>query len=133
MLEFTSKAKAAEDAADGDVDGATTDAAPKYEPFRCTFDGEELVGSTRPKDAIIAQLAPASSRRTAPAMRIKLALDFLGDVLDPPSRAYLEGRLLDPADKLDAEDVMPVLEAIGDHWKKVADEEKAARKSRRGR
>lgn len=124
MLEFTSKPKTAP-AADGE-DGEGAPAGPP--PFRCKFDGVELVGSKRPKDALIAQLAPVQSRRTPPGMKVKLALDFIGDALDEPSRVHLEGRLLDPRDELDAEDVMPVLEAIGDHWKKVADKEKAARK-----
>lgn len=128
MLEFTTKPKAADaDAADGDA----VPAGPP--PFRCRFDGVELTGTKRPKDALIAQLAPVQSRRTSTGMKIKLALDFLGDALDEPSRAYLEGRLLDPADELDAEDVMPVLTAIGDHWKAVADEEKAVKKAARGR
>jgi hypothetical protein len=122
MLEFHTKPKG--DAADDD--GGDAPAGPP--PFRCTYDGVELVGSKRPKNALIAQLAPVQSRRTPPALKIKLALDFLGDALDEPGRSYLEGRLLDPADKLDAEDVMPVLAAIGDHWKAVRDDEKAAGK-----
>lgn len=126
MLEFTTKSKAAEDDGDGDAPQGPP-------PFRCKLDGVELVGTKRPKDALIAQLAPVQSRRTPAGMKIKLALDFLGDALDEPSRAHVEGRLLDPDDDLDAEDVMPVLTAIGDHWKAIADEEKAAKKAARRR
>lgn len=121
MLEFHSKPKG-DDAPEG------TDAPAGPPAFRCKFDGVELVSSRRPKDALIAQLAPVQSRRTPPALKVNLALNFLGDVLDEPGRGYLEGRLLDPADSLDAEDVMPVLSAIGDHWKAVRDAEKAAGK-----
>lgn len=125
MLEFTTKP--ADDAADAGEE------APQYPPFECMFDGFKLTGSVRPKSAIIAQLAPVRSRRTEDGMKIKLALDFIGDVLDEPSRAYLERRLLDPLDTCDAEHVMPVLSAIGDHWKAVADAEKPNRAARRGR
>lgn len=125
MLEFTSKPKG-DDAAGDDGDGAP-------EPFKCRFDGVVLTGSRRPKSSLIAQLAPVQNRRTPPNMKVKLALDFLGDALDEPSRAYLEGRLLDPEDSLDVEDVMPVLSALGDHWKAVADAEKAAEKAARRR
>jgi hypothetical protein len=119
MLEFTTKPKGGDDTGDDDAGDP---------PFRCTLDGVELVGSKRPKEALIAQLAPVQNRRTPPGMKVKLALDFLGDALDEPSRAHVEGRLLDPDDSLDAEDVMPVLRAIGDHWKRVADDKKAARR-----
>lgn len=123
MLEFTTAPQTDDDAP----------AAPAYPPFQCLFDGYELVGSVRPKSAIIAQLAPVRNRRTDDGMKIKLALDFIGDALDEPSRAYLERRLLDPTDRCDVEHVMPVLTAIADHWKAVADKEQPNRAARRGR
>lgn len=121
MLEFTTKPKAA-----AETDEQAADAA--ADVFRCTLDGVELVSSKKPKDALIAQLAPVTARRTPPAMKIKLALDFLGDALDEPGRSHVADRLLDPADELDAEDVMPMLQAMGDHWKSVADRQKADRR-----
>lgn len=111
MLEFTTKPKADPDAGGDDAAGP--------ELFRCTLDGVELIGR-KPKEALIAQLAPVTSRRTPAAQKIKLALDFLGDALEEPGRSYVEGRLLDPTDDLDAEDVMPILQAMGDHWKAQA-------------
>jgi hypothetical protein len=123
MLEFTTKPK---DDAPADGDG---DAPAGPPPFRCKLDGVELVGSVRPKDAIVAQLAPVQNRRTPTGMKVHLALNFLGDVLDPASRVYVESRLTDPADPLDAEDVLPIIHAVADHWKAVADAEKAAKKA----
>lgn len=119
MLEFTTKAKGDGSGEDGE------ESAPPLFHFR--LDGVEF-SAVKPKDALIAQLAPVNARRTAPAMKIKLALDFLGDCVVEPGRAILESRLLDPADELDAEDVMPILQAMGDHWKAHRDQQKAAGK-----
>lgn len=116
MLEFTTKAK--DDTAAGGEDSA---------PPLFSFKLDDVVFSAvKPKDALIAQLAPVNARRTPPAMKIKLALDFLGDCVVEPGRSILEGRLLDPADPLDAEDVMPILQAMGDHWKAHREAQKAA-------
>lgn len=117
MLEFTTKTKT-EVVEDGVV-------APEGPPlFHCRLDGVDLIGS-KPKDALVAQLAPVSSRRTPPGTKVKLALDFLGDCLLEPGRSYVETRLLDPADELDAEDVLPILQAMAEHWKKYTDERRA--------
>lgn len=104
--EFTTRPKT-------DTDGAAED---PEDVFRFRLDGVVLT-ARRPKDALVAQVAPIGSRRTPGLQKIKLALDFLGDCLDPESRGYIEGRLLDPADTFDVDDAMPILEAIGDHWK----------------
>lgn len=111
--EFTTKAKA-----EITEDGVTTDPSDPP-PFRCRLDGFELI-ARKPKDALIAQLAPVQSRRTPNSLKVQLALNFLGDCLEEPGRTYLESRLLDARDELDAPDVMPILVAIADHWKQYA-------------
>lgn len=95
-----------------------------FGPFECTLDGIKLT-ATKPKDALIAQLGPISSRRTPAVQKIQLALNFLDDCLLEPGKTAVRDRLLDPDDELDAEDVMPILHAIGDHWRAEA---KAAKK-----
>lgn len=115
-LEFTTAPK--------DDAGASADAPPL---FRFRLDGVDMT-ARKPKDAMIAQLAPVQSRRTPSGMKVKLALDFLRDCVDEPGRTIIEDRLADPEDALDAEGVMPILTAMGDHWKQYADEQKAARK-----
>jgi hypothetical protein len=107
--EFTTKPKA-----ELSEDGVTTDPSDPP-PFRCRLDGVELV-ARKPKDALIAQLAPVQSRRTPNALKVQLALNFLGDCLEDPGRTYMESRLLDPRDDLDAPDVIPILTAIAEHW-----------------
>lgn len=107
MLEFTTAPKdpaAAEAGGDG------------IPPFHCTLDGVELV-ARKPKDALVAEIAPVSSRRTPPVQKLKLSLNFLEDCLEEPGRSYVRERLLDRDDALDADDVMPILAAIGDHWR----------------
>jgi hypothetical protein len=108
MLEFTTTPKT-DPAADDAAAGGTP-------PFRCLLDGVELV-AVKPKDALIAEIAPVSSRRTPPLQKLKLALNFLDDCLQEPGRSYVAGRLLDRDDDLDVDDVMPILDAIGEHWK----------------
>jgi hypothetical protein len=85
-------------------------------PFEFLLDGVVLTAS-KPKDALIAQLGPISSRRTSAVQKIQLALNFLDDCLHEPGKTAIRERLLDPADKLDAKHVMPILHAIGDHWR----------------
>lgn len=116
VLEFTTRPK-----------GERDDAAPDIAPFRFKVDGVEMEAS-RPKDALIAQLAPISSRRTAGVMKVKLALDFLDDCLAEPGKSLLRERLLDPADQLDAEDCMDMLKAIGDYW--IAQQKQLAQQKR---
>jgi hypothetical protein len=118
--EFTTKSKAVID-----EDGVATD--PKDPPpFRCRLDGFELI-ARKPKDALIAQLAPVQSRRTPNSLKVQLALNFLGDCLEEPGRSYLETRLLDARDELDAPDVMPILTAIAEHWQQYAKANKKRR------
>ena len=105
VLEFTTKPKT-------DFDGESTEP----DPFVFKLDGVELT-AIKPKDALIAQLAPISHRRTPRGQKVKLALDFLGDCIIEPGRSHLEERLLNPDDQLDADDVLPILGAIGDYWK----------------
>jgi len=95
--------------------------------FRFKVDGVEMSAS-KPKDALIAQLAPVQSRRTPAGMKIKLALDFLGDCVLEPGRTILEGRLLNNDDDLDAEDVMPILADMGDFWKDYDKQQKATKR-----
>jgi hypothetical protein len=106
-------------------DGVTTDPADPP-PYRCRLDGFELV-ARKPKDALIAQLAPVQSRRTPNSLKVQLALNFLGDCLEEPGRSYLETRLLDARDDLDAPDVMPILTAIAEHWMSYAKANKKRR------
>jgi hypothetical protein len=96
-------------------------------PFTFTLDGVEMT-AVRPKEALLAQIAPISSRRTAPLAKIKLALDLLGDIVIEPGRTTMENRLLDPEDSFDAELALEILTRIGDHWKGIVDERKAAAK-----
>jgi hypothetical protein len=112
VLEFTTKPKT-------DADGDTGEP----EPFVFKLDGVELT-AIKPKDALIAQLAPISHRRTPRARKVQLALDFLGDCIVEPGRSHLEERLLSPDDELDADDVLPILGAIGDYWKAHAKAQK---------
>lgn len=116
MLEFTTKPK------DTDADGAAANEVP---PFRFKVDGVEMV-AVRPKDALIAQIAPVTSRRTPPALKLNLALNFLDDCLQEPGRTILRERVLDPDDDLDAEQCMDVLKAIGEHWREHAPAKKGA-------
>jgi hypothetical protein len=71
----------------------------------------------RPKDALIAQLGTAMSRRTNPLLRIQILLDFLEDCLVEPGRSDLRGRLLDEDDDFDAGDALAVVGGIADYWK----------------
>lgn len=105
IRDYTTKPKASTE------EGA---APPKLFEFK--VDGVPMQ-ATKPKDALIAQLAPVQSRRTPAGMKIKIALDFLGDCVLEPGRTILESRLLDNNDELDAEDVMPILADMGDFWK----------------
>jgi hypothetical protein len=118
--EFTTKPKA-----EITEDGVTTDENDPP-PYRCRLDGQELI-ARKPKDALIAQLAPVQSRRTPPALKVQLALNFLGDCLEEPGRSYVETRLLDARDELDAPDVMPILSAIAEHWTQYAKANKKRR------
>jgi len=118
--EFTTRPKA-----ELTEDGVTTD-PDNPPPYRCRLDGIDLV-ARKPKDALIAQLAPVQSRRTPNALKVQLALNFLGDCLEEPGRTYLETRLMDARDELDAPDVMPILVAIADHWKEYAKANKKRR------
>jgi hypothetical protein len=85
-------------------------------PYVFRLDGVTMEAH-RPKDALVAQLAPVQSRRTPPMRKIQLALDFLEDCVAEPGKTVLRSRLLDPDDDLDVDDVMPILHGIGDHWK----------------
>jgi DNA polymerase III epsilon subunit-like protein len=104
VLEFTTKPKSEKEDTGDDIP-----------PFPFRVDGVEMVAS-KPKDALIAQLAPIQSRRTSAVMKVKLALDFLDDCLAEPGKSLLRDRLLDPADDLDADDCIEMLHAIGDYW-----------------
>ncbi len=118
--EFTTKPKA-----EITADGVTTDPSDPP-PFRCRLDGVELI-ARKPKDALIAQLAPVQSRRTPNSTKVQLALNFLEDCLDEPGRSYMATRLLDRNDELDAPDVMPILTAIAEHWQQYAKANKKRR------
>lgn len=85
--------------------------------FEFTLDGIALVAK-RPKDAVIAQLGSIGSRRTPAVRKLELTLNFLEDCLLEPGRSILRERLTDPDDDLDAEDCMPIMHALGEHWKK---------------
>ena len=95
--------------------------------FEFKVDGVPMQAS-KPKDALIAQLAPVQSRRTSAGMKVKLALDFLGDCVLEPGRSILEGRLLNNNDPLDAEDVMPILSDMGDFWRDYDAQQKATKR-----
>lgn len=88
-------------------------------PFQCELDGVMLT-ATKPKDALVAEIGPVSSRRTPAAEKLRLALNFLDDCLTEPGRSYVRNRLTDRDDVLDVKHVMPILNAIGDHWKASA-------------
>jgi len=104
--EFTSKA----------ARGEETDSTGGLPPYHFILDGVQYTAK-RPKDALVAELAPVQSRRTAAGTKVKLALNFLDDCLEEPGRTILSSRLLDRDDPMDVEDVLPILHAIGDHWK----------------
>jgi hypothetical protein len=111
-LNFVSKAK-------------EPDAENDLPPVTFTLDGVEMT-AVPPKEALLAQIAPVSSRRTAPLLKVKLALDLLGDVLVEPGRTTLQDRLLDPSDPFDAELALEILTRIGDTWKGIVDDRKVA-------
>jgi hypothetical protein len=117
LLEFTTKPK----------DQRPDNGDPVIPEFHFKVDGTEMVAA-RPKDALIAQLAPIQSRRTPAVMKVKLALDFLDDCLAEPGKTILRDRLLDPADNLDADDCIDMLHAIGDYWTEQQKKIKAAGK-----
>jgi hypothetical protein len=96
-------------------------------PFTFTLDGVEMT-AVRPKEALLAQIAPISSRRTAPLAKIKLALDLLSDIVSEPGRTIMQDRLLDPEDNFDAQLALEILTRIGDHWKAIVDDRKAAKR-----
>jgi hypothetical protein len=81
-----------------------------------TIDGV-LYHAARPKDALVAQLGPVMSRRTAAVVKMQLTLDFLEDCLLEPGRTVLRNRLLDPADDFDVSDAVTVLTGIASFWK----------------
>jgi hypothetical protein len=103
----------------------TPDAENDLPPVTFTLDGVEMEARP-PKEALLAQIAPVSSRRTPPLLKVKLALDLLGDVLVEPGRTTLQDRLLDPSDPFDAELALEILTRIGDRWKGIVDERKVA-------
>jgi hypothetical protein len=94
-------------------------------PITFELDGVEMT-ALPPKEALLAQIAPVSSRRTAPLLKIKLALDLLGDIVIEPGRTTLQDRLLDPSDDFDATLALEILTQVGNRWKAIADERKAA-------
>lgn len=109
MLEFTTTPKT-----------ENTEGTEGIAPFVFKLDGVTY-SAVRPKDAVVAQIAPVTSRRTPPAQKVKLALDFLDDCLQEPGRTMMRERLLDPDDDLDAMQCMEMLRAIGEYWKANTD------------
>jgi len=107
LPEFTTRSKTPDSTAE------LEEALPHY---RFVLDGVEME-ARRPKEALVAELAPVQSRRTPPMQKVKLALNFLDDCLLEPGKSVMRARLTDPDDDLDVEDVLPILGAIGDHWK----------------
>jgi hypothetical protein len=71
----------------------------------------------RPKDAVVAQLGPVLSRRTAGVTKMGIVLDFLADVLIEPGRTVLTGRLLDGDDDFDVTDAVQILLDLAAYWK----------------
>lgn len=118
VLEFTTAPKGED----------TADDAVVIPPLAVTLDGFPLV-INRPKDALLAEIGAINSRRTNVLEKIRLSLNFLDDCLEEPGRAHVRSRLTDEHDDLDAEDLLPILEAVGEHWKAHAP--KRARRDRR--
>lgn len=83
---------------------------------RIEIDGTEY-WVRKPKDALVAQLGPALSRRTNALVKVQLSLDFLEDCLAEPGRTLLRDRLMDEQDDFDATDALNVLNGIADYWK----------------
>ena len=106
-LEFTTVPK------ERPADGATPEEA-GFVPIK--VDGVEYF-CKRPKDAVAAQLGPATSRRTNPLLKTSLVLDFLEDCIAEPGRTQLRNRLLDENDDFDVPDALAVLHGIADYWK----------------
>jgi hypothetical protein len=95
-----------------------------------TFDLDGVEMEARPpKEAALAQIAPISSHRTPPILKVKLALDLLDDILVEPGRTLLRERLRDPDDDLDARLAVEILTKVGDRWNAIVDERKAAAKA----
>jgi hypothetical protein len=85
------------------------------EPFEFELDGVPMQAK-RPKGAVFSTIAQIESHRTKPLAKIRMALDFLESAVLEPGRTTLRERLLDPDDKLDIGDVIPILKAIADFW-----------------
>lgn len=105
-LKFTTKPK----------DGAADSDDVVIPPLALELDGVALEAH-RPKDALLAELAAINSRRTPTLEKVRLALNFLDDCLVEPGRSHVRSRLTDEDDEFDAEDCIPMLTAIADHWK----------------
>jgi hypothetical protein len=108
-LDFTTSKKT-----DDDPGGAKQTTVP------FTVDGVDYE-ARKPKNAMVAQLGPAMSRRSGPIVKVQLALDFLEDCIVEPGRSRLRERLMDENDHFDVEDALPILKAIAQRWKDIAE------------
>lgn len=82
-------------------------------PF--TLDGSDYV-LRAPKDAQLAYLYASSATSRDGNDRIAAILDFFEAALAPPGNELLRTRLLDPADELELEDVMSIIEWAIEEW-----------------
>jgi hypothetical protein len=89
--------------------------APAREQVEIDFDGQILIAH-RPKDAVLAMLTTAVSRRANTGDLMLALTEFLDKVLDDASAEYLNGRLDDPEDPLDLGDAAALMEALVAHW-----------------
>lgn len=89
----------------------TTAGAGKERPTaQFLLDGAELT-ARRPKSMALLELA-SLDKDSGPVAQVQAAKNFIDDCLTPPSRDYINGRLYDPEDEFEFDDLTPILEWV---------------------
>lgn|SRR5262245_2411144 len=83
--------------------------------FQLADDPAMLLVAIQPKSALLLPLAKMAGGDDdlANAQVIEAFLDL---VMEPESREYLQGRLMDPEDNLDVEDLTPIIQWLQETW-----------------
>ena len=78
-----------------------------------TVDGETLT-AYRPKSYALVELTEAAEGDTI--TQVKAIVAFMNETLDTKSRTYIQGRLRDPEDAFDLEDLVPISQFLTERF-----------------
>ncbi|SCG15532.1 hypothetical protein GA0070610_1766 [Micromonospora echinofusca] len=105
MREFTTSAKVAQQAGDGN----------KLPDVKFKLDKVEMT-CRAPKDAQLAYLVAAASTSRTQEDQVAAVLDFFEQTLDPMSLRVFRKRLLDTDDEFDFSDAMGIFTHVVEEW-----------------